>query len=151
MEPGPELEAWQRELLEGQAVGRLATNGPGGRPHLVPVCYALTAGEVVVAVDEKPKRPGRLARLRNIDRDARATLLVDRYDDAWEDLAWVRLDCDARVVERGGDRPAALAALRARYPRYWPMALEVLPLIVLRPIRVAGWRWRQDEARRPLP
>ncbi|MGI8927290.1 MAG: TIGR03668 family PPOX class F420-dependent oxidoreductase [Tepidiformaceae bacterium] len=136
------LEAWQVALLEECRVARLAKLSAGGQSHLVPVCYALVGSEVAIPVDEKRKKPGRLARLRNIDRDARATLLIDRYEDDWTRLAWVRLECEARVLERGDERPVALAALRARYPQYGAMALEGLPLILLTVRRVVGWRAR---------
>jgi PPOX class probable F420-dependent enzyme len=139
------LAPWERALLEECRVARLATLAAGGRPHLVPVCYALVGDEVAIAVDEKPKAPGRLARLRNLDRDPRATLLVDRYEDDWERLAWVRLDCRAAVLERGEAEPAMLAALRARYHQYGTMKLEALSLIVLRPERVVSWRWQGND------
>ena len=137
------LEAWQRELLQDCKVGRLATLTADGGPHLVPVCYALLEDEtLVIAIDEKPKRAGRLARLQNIDRDARVALLVDVYDDDdWERLAWVRVDGEATVVEAGGERADALGTLRGRYEQYRGMALEERPLIVIRARKVTGWRW----------
>lgn len=138
------FERWQMELLEECRVARLGTIASGGRPRLVPVCYAVVDGAVVMAVDEKPKRGGRLARLRDIARDPRATLLVDRYEDDWTRLAWVRIEGAAAVQERGEEHPAALEALRARYPQYGEMGLEALPLIVVTPERVVGWRWGGD-------
>jgi PPOX class probable F420-dependent enzyme len=137
------LEGWQRDLLETARVARLATISPDGRPHLVPVCYALVEGELVIAVDEKPKRPGTLARVRNITRDPRATLLVDHYADDWDQLVWVRIDARARVLDAGSERPAALDALRTRYLQYREMALEGLPLIILTPEQVVSWRSRE--------
>lgn len=135
------FEPWQRDLLEASRVARLATIGPAGEPHLVPVCFALAGGRVVIAIDEKPKRTAtRLARLRNIARDPRITFLADRYDDDWQTLAWVRIDGQATVFERGEDQPAALAALRARYRQYAEMRLEELPLIAIEPLRVTAWR-----------
>ena len=95
----------------------------------------------MVAVDEKPRREGRLARLRDIERDPRVTLLVDRYEDEWTRLAWVRVEGRATVLERGEEDPAALDALRRRYRQYLGMGLEGLPLIVVAPERVVGWRW----------
>ncbi|MEO9255813.1 MAG: TIGR03668 family PPOX class F420-dependent oxidoreductase, partial [Tepidiformaceae bacterium] len=112
-----------------------------GRPKLVPVCYAFEDGRFGIAIDEKPKRSTNLARLANIARDPRATLLIDCYADDWTQLAWLRLDCSATVFERGDERPAMLAALRQRYPQYEGMALEARPLIVLEVERVVGWRW----------
>jgi PPOX class probable F420-dependent enzyme len=136
------FEAWQREFLEASKVARLSTLTADGAPHLVPVCYALLEDNtIVIAIDEKPKRPGRLARLRHIDRDPRVALLVDRYDDDnWQRLAWVRVDGEAGVVEVAGERPGALGTLRERYEQYRTMSLEERPMIVIKPRRVTGWR-----------
>ncbi|HEY4668183.1 MAG TPA: pyridoxamine 5'-phosphate oxidase family protein, partial [Tepidiformaceae bacterium] len=75
------FEPWQRELFETSRVGRLATIARDGSPHVVPVCYAMVGDQFVIAVDEKPKRSTRLARLANIERDHRVSLLVDHYED----------------------------------------------------------------------
>lgn len=121
-------------------MGRLGTISASGRPHLVPVCYALHEGVVVIAVDEKPKRETLgLARLRNIRRDPRVTLLVDRYAEDWSRLAWVRIDAVASIVDSGAANSGAMTALRARYQQYEGMALEQLPLIVLQPERISSW------------
>jgi PPOX class probable F420-dependent enzyme len=132
---------WELELIELCRVVRLGTVARDGKPHLVPACFALLEGRIVIAIDEKPKRAGELARVRNIGRDPRVTLLFDRYDDAdWSRLAWVRVDGEARVLPRGDELPAALVALRMRYPQYRSMALEGLPLIVAEAVRVVSWR-----------
>ena len=136
---------WQTALLEEQRVATLGTLTASGAPHLVPVCYALDAGDIVIAHDEKPKAPGPLARIRNVERDPRATLLVQRYDDDWTRLAWVRLVGRAHVVEAGRMRPPALTALRRRYPQYREMDLEGRPLLVLVPARLVAWRWQNLE------
>ncbi len=141
------MEAWQERLLAEERSGVLGTIGRSGLPQLVPVCFALVGGDVAIAIDEKPKQGVTLARVRNIERDPRATLLVDHYEDQWEQLAWLRLEGDAGVLERGDEWPEALDALRRRYPRYRAMALEELPLIRLRPTRVVGWRWQDGQAR----
>lgn len=134
---------WQRELFEESRVARLGTLARDGRPHLVPVCFAVLREAIAVAVDEKPKRSTRLARLANVERDPRVTLLVDRYDDDWERLAWVRVDGRGSVFERGGMWPEALAELRRRYSQYQAMALEELPMLRIEPERIAGWRWHE--------
>ena len=139
------MEAWQERLLAEERSGVLGTVARSGLPQLVPVCFALVGGDVAIAIDEKPKRGVTLARVRNIERDPRATLLVDHYEDQWEQLAWLRLEGDAGVLERGDEWPEALDALRRRYPRYRAMALEELPLIRLRPTRVVGWRWQDGQ------
>lgn len=136
------FEAWMLELLDECPVGRLGTIAADGRPHLVPVCYAVVDGMIGIAIDEKPKRPGAtLARVRNIDRDRRATLLVDRYDSDWTRLAWVRIDAEGEVLARGDEWPEMLGALRERYHQYRGMTLEELPLLRLQPVGVRSWRW----------
>lgn len=146
---GSVFEPWQEELLATCRAGRLATVGDGGLPRLVPVCYARDGATFVIAIDEKPKRGTRLARLRDLERDPRAVLLIDLYDDDWRRLAWVRVEGEGGVVERGADRPQALAALRERYPQYRTMVLEERPLIVITPRRVAAWRWSGEDAPAP--
>lgn len=141
------FDSRERDLLARAAIACLGTSGPAGWPHLVPVCFALAGDEVVIAVDEKPKRPGELARLANIRRDRRVTLLADQWDGSdWSRLAWVRVEGHARVFDRGDEWPAALGALRARYPQYGAMRLEASPLIAIAPVRVVSW-WATPAAR----
>jgi PPOX class probable F420-dependent enzyme len=137
----PTFEPWHTALIDELRVARLATIGTAGAPHLVPVSYVLAQGAIWIPVDEKPKATTDLARLRNIERDRRVSLLFDRYDDDWTRLAWVRDDGSARVLEAGHESPGALAALRSRYAQYAGMALEERPLIAITPVRIAAWRW----------
>jgi len=139
--PARAFEPWEAALVESARVARLATIAPDGRPHLVPVCFAWTEGRFAIAIDEKPKRSGPLARVRNIERDPRVTLLVDHYDDDWTHLAWLRIDGKAAVLSRGDARPDILAALRARYQQYASMDIESRPLILITPSRIASWRF----------
>ncbi len=136
-----DLEDWVERLADECRVARLGTLAKDGQPHLVPVCYAFVDGDFAIAIDEKPKKAGTLARVRNIERDPRVTLLIDRYDDDWTKLAWVRIEGRATVLQSGTDWPAALSALRSRYRPYETMALEDLPLLRIRPERVVSWRW----------
>lgn len=136
------MEGWERALLEEARRGYLATVSPTGRPHLVPVCFALVGEQVVTPVDEKPKSGRTLARLRNIAHEPRVALLVDRWSEAWDALAWVRVDGEAVVLARGDALPEALVALRRKYPQYREMALEGRPLVVVDVRRVVSWRAR---------
>ena len=83
-------------------MARLATIGPGGRPHLVPITFALDGDTIYTAVDQKRKVTTRLQRLRNVATDPRVSVLADHYDDEdWSSLWWVRADGAARVVTPG--------------------------------------------------
>jgi PPOX class probable F420-dependent enzyme len=125
-------------LLDTWPVARLATAGAAG-PHLVPLVFARAGGLLWSPVDGKPKRGGELARLRNVERDPRVSLLLDRYEEDWSRLWWIRVDARARVVR--GEVAEALAALRAKYPQYAltrPLR-EPATLLALRPERVSSW------------
>jgi PPOX class probable F420-dependent enzyme len=100
---------------ENARVARLATVGPDGQPHVVPVCFALDGGTLYTAVDEKPKRSRRLQRLIDIEANPRVELLVDEYDEDWSRLRWVKLRGTARVVDRD---ERALELLQAKYEQY---------------------------------
>ena len=105
-------------LLEQMRVATLATLSADGRPHLVPVVFALDGIDVVTAVDGKPKKGKVLARIGNVVRDPRVTLLAHRYDEDWSKLWWVRVDGRASVEEGGEAFARALNSLRDRYPQY---------------------------------
>jgi PPOX class probable F420-dependent enzyme len=101
-------------------VARLATVGGDGRPHVVPVVFAVEADTVYSAVDDaKPKATLRLRRLANIAANPAVALLADHYEDDWTALWWVRADGTARVLEPGEPEAArACRLLGARYDQY---------------------------------
>jgi PPOX class probable F420-dependent enzyme len=131
-----------RRRVAGAPVARLATVRPDGSPRLVPVTFALLPepGDLLCfAVDEvKPKRDARLARLDDIARDPRVTLLVDHYEDDWAALWWVRVDGTAAVHADGALRERALDALAAEYPPY-RVARPAGPVVAITPLRWSGW------------
>jgi PPOX class probable F420-dependent enzyme len=96
-------------------VARLATVAPDGRPHVVPICFAVEDDTLYTAIDEKPKRTRALQRLRNIEANPRVEVLVDHYEEDWSRLWWVRLRGTARVVERD---ERALDLLMTKYEQY---------------------------------
>jgi PPOX class probable F420-dependent enzyme len=118
----------------------LATAGASGQPQVVPVCFALAEGQIYIAIDEKPKSGRPLKRLRNISGNPQVSITVDHYEEDWGALWWVMVHGRAAVLSRGADRPAALEALRERYPQYRAMDLERLPLIEVAVERVIEWR-----------
>jgi PPOX class probable F420-dependent enzyme len=107
-----------RRRFAAARVARLATVGGDGMPHLVPVTFAVRGGVVVSAVDHKPKRTAALRRLANIEATGLVSLLVDRYEDDWTRLWWVRADGTARVLRAEADRTEPVRWLRGKYPQY---------------------------------
>lgn len=117
-------------------VARLATAGADGRPHLVPVCFAVEGDTVYSAVDDvKPKATIRLRRLANVAENPSVSLLVDHYSDDWSALWWVRADGRARVLEAA---PDAVALLAARYSQYRD-APPGGPVLAVDVERWSGW------------
>ena len=107
-----------RERFARERVARIATVGPGGAAHVIPVCFALEHDTLWWAVDAKPKRTTELRRLLNIRANPSVSLLVDVYDEDWTRLWWVRADGRAREVEDDRERARALEALIVKYPQY---------------------------------
>jgi PPOX class probable F420-dependent enzyme len=69
-----------RARFAAARVARLATAGGDGRPHLVPVTFAVEGDTVYTAVDDaKPKATMRLRRLANIAANPAVALLADHY------------------------------------------------------------------------
>jgi PPOX class probable F420-dependent enzyme len=99
-------------------VARLATTDADGRPHLVPIVFAIDGDTLYSAVDRKPKRSRRLRRIENARARPDVTVLVDHYEDDWSRLWWIRLRGSARVLDDGSERERALALLRDKYPQY---------------------------------
>jgi PPOX class probable F420-dependent enzyme len=139
-----ERDAIER-ILATWPVARLATLAADGRPELVPIVFAQSGGALWSPIDGKPKRGVELARVRNLRRDSRVSLLLDHYDPDWSQLWWLRLDGRAQVVPAtGAEALAAAGALRAKYLAY---ASGVTPLFAGEPtlIRIdverrLGWR-----------
>jgi PPOX class probable F420-dependent enzyme len=130
----------QRTFLAAQRVAHLATADAAGRPHVVPICYALIDDKVYFTIDEKPKKkPRELKRLANLRANPFAALVVDRYDEDWSRLGWVMVQGAAEVLESGAEHDAAQAALRKRYPQLAAMRIEHLPVVAVRIDHASSW------------
>lgn len=148
----PVLSEAELRFVAGERRAVLATRAPDGRPRLVPVCYVLTGEDehgrpiLFSPLDEKPKRsadPYQLARVQDLLVLPEATLLVDRWDEDWSRLAWVRLYGTAELLEpqphERDEHAAAVAALREKYPQYLDQGLEARPVIRIAVTRAVSW------------
>jgi PPOX class probable F420-dependent enzyme len=124
-----------RERFAAARVATLATADAAGRPHLVPLVFAVVGETIYSAVDHKPKRTTALRRLENVRANPAVALLVDHYAEDWTTLWWVRAEGRARVLDHD---ETATRALVAKYPQYADRAPtgEVLAVDVQ---RWAGW------------
>jgi PPOX class probable F420-dependent enzyme len=123
-------------------VARLATSTPDGKPHLVPVVFAVSSDSgadiVYTAVDAKPKTTQRLRRLANIAANPAVSLLVDHYAPDWTQLWWVRADGVAAIHSGGDAMDTGYRLLRAKYPQYQSVSLDG-PVIAVTVRRWSGW------------
>ena len=131
----------QRQFLNDQRVARLATADAAGQPHVVPICFALEESNVYITIDEKPKTTSarQLKRLRNILENPTVALVVDRYDENWDQLGWVMVRGPADVLDSGPEHDAAQSALKDRYPQLRQMEIDDLPVIAIRTAHVTSW------------
>lgn len=123
----------------------------------MPIAYAFEdapQGLVVYsALDEKRKTvadPRALARVRDIGTRPRVAVLVDHWAEDWSQLAWLRLEGTATVLEptqtSGGEHAHAVRLLRTRYPQYAAHALDERPMIKVVVKRISGWSARDTRA-----
>jgi PPOX class probable F420-dependent enzyme len=159
--PATLLDDRWRGFLGAARRATLATTAPSGRPRLVPICFVVGADDPAGRVrlysplDDKPKAvadPHRLARVRDILARPVASLLVDRWSEDWERLAWLRLETSADLLEPVGvgdagsdasedtsEHAAAVAALRAKYPQYADHRLGQRPVLRFTVEQVVVW------------
>jgi len=128
-----------RARLAAHDHGVLCTVHAARGVDAVPVVYVVDAdGYVGVPVDRvKQKASSRLQRERNLERDPRATLLVEHWDrDDWSQLWWVR--AELRWQPEAASRAKSLAGLlAARFEQYreQPFAHQ----LVLHVVGISGW------------
>ena len=146
------------DVLSSARRAVLATIREDGSPRLVPITYAVAHdGDAMVlysALDEKPKTVGDvrdLARVRDILAQPRVAVVVDHWSEDWAELAWVRLDGTASLLEPAdqaidpagaAEHARAVSLLRQRYAQYGTQRLEALPVIRIAVERVKEWRAR---------
>lgn len=148
-----------RAFLDEQRIVQVATNGPRGRPHLVPLWYVVEDGgpSGAAPAESAPVLRGwtfaKSQKARNLERDPRATISIDD-GVAYEELRGAMLECDVEV-ER--DPEAVLPYGIALFERYvtdgGELAAEVREMVEAQarkrvglrflPTRVATWDHRK--------
>lgn len=120
--------AEQRRFVGTARVASLGTASAAARPHVVPICFVLSANTLYSVIDAKPKRfaAENLRRLRNIIENSQVAVLVDRYSEDWERLAYVLLR-------------RAIRLLRRKYSQYRTMPLTGRPIIKI--LLTSAYAW----------
>jgi PPOX class probable F420-dependent enzyme len=120
-------------------VAMLATVGPDGAPHLVPVVFAVHGDVCHTAVDAKRKSTKKLRQVGQHRGQPQVTMLVDHYDDDWSQLWWVRADGMASIHYSGEEMATGYALLRRKYLQYQRIALDG-PVVTVEVQRWASWQ-----------
>jgi nitroimidazol reductase NimA-like FMN-containing flavoprotein (pyridoxamine 5'-phosphate oxidase superfamily) len=81
-----------RSYLDAGQVANVATVGPKGRPHLVPVFYILEGDGIATWTY------GTSQKVANLRRLAEATVLVETGTD-YNELRGVSMECNVRIIE----------------------------------------------------
>lgn len=133
----PEVAAF----VARQRIAYLATADASGRPHVVPICFAVRGEVLYTVIDRKPKRspPERLRRVRNLLQNPRAAVVVNTYAEDWSQLGHVLLEGSTRILTSGPEHTLALQLLREKYEQYRAMALEDRPVIAVWIARASHW------------
>ncbi len=139
---------WEYMFISEQRVARLATVDAGGQPAVIPIVYAFDGAALFTPLDAKPKRiaKAQLQRVRNINANPRVAIIIDSYSEDWQQLAWVHVRGQARIVTSGATYTTGITLLRAKYPQYELMPLAGCPLIVIEPTHIRSWRASDAEA-----
>jgi PPOX class probable F420-dependent enzyme len=116
----------------------MSTLDADGSIHGVPVVFAAVGNEIVSPIDHKPKSGQTLARVKNLRRDERVTLLLDHWDEDWTKLAWLMVRGRGVIDEESSAE--LVSAIVARYPQYADV-LVADALIRIRPTRLSWWSW----------
>jgi PPOX class probable F420-dependent enzyme len=80
----------QRELLESERIVVVSTLGPRGWPHSMPLWYVVREGEIWIYTYAKSQK------VRNLERDPRATLLVETGHEYGE-LRGLEIEAEAEI------------------------------------------------------
>jgi PPOX class probable F420-dependent enzyme len=80
----------QRELIESERVVVVSTLGPRGWPHSMPLWYVPRDGEIWIYTYAKSQK------VRNLERDPRATLLLETGHEYGE-LRGVEIEAEAEI------------------------------------------------------
>jgi len=129
------LTKTETDFIKQQGVARIATIGPDGMPHNVPVCPVLDGGRVYIGADKNG------AKVRNIEANSKATIVFDVYRDSWKDLRGVMLRCSARLVDEK-EFKRIRRKLYAKYPHYeTDAALEPEDSVIIELIPEKKFSW----------
>ncbi len=122
--------------LRGQRRGYLATVGPDGQPHIVPLTYVFNEDQD--AIDIGGVGFGSSKKWRDAQRNRKVTFLVeDVVAGPPRQAHAIEVRGDAELHQTGGE------SINPRFPNFAP------EFIRLRPKRIVSWGLEEGEGFRP--
>jgi PPOX class probable F420-dependent enzyme len=94
-------EAERRELIDSERIVAVASFGPRGWPHVMPLWYVPRDGEIWIYTYAKSQK------VRNLERDPRATLMIET-GHSYLELRGVEIEAEAEI-HRAPETVLALA------------------------------------------
>jgi PPOX class probable F420-dependent enzyme len=125
------LSSKELSFLRSHELCRLATASKDGRPHVVPVIYALDGEDIIIAVDYGTKKLG------NLRQNNRVALVVDDYRPNHA----VMVEGECSILERGKEYLRLLQILFDRFEVYRkdPWGEGESPILRVTPTRAVVW------------
>ena len=119
------------DYLTSQTLARLATVGPDGRPHVIPVTFTFNDEEDAIDVGDIAFAKGK--KWRDATQNQKVTILVDDVIPEPRRARAVEIRGDAELHETGGDR------INPRFGNFTPEFLRI------RPKRIVSWGVEERE------
>ena len=143
-----EMDEGERlRFFDEERVATVGSFGPRGWPHLMPLWFVVRDGEIWSWTFTKSQK------IKNLERDSRATLLVEAGEE-YSELRGVQIECEAmlrqdldfvvdfavelvtRYAPEGQEvTPEATAAFRAQAPKR--------TVLQFKPVRTISWDHRK--------
>jgi PPOX class probable F420-dependent enzyme len=137
----PELH----RFLQEERVVTVATIGPNGRPHLMPLWFVAEGSVISAWTFAKSQK------VKNLERDPRATLQIEAGDQ-YQELRGAMLECDVEIIRDVAKVTKTGTAIMSRYAGI-PVGDEVPDsvraqapkrvVLVFRATRVSSWDHRK--------
>jgi len=122
------------EYLRGQRLGRLATVGADGQPHVIPVTYVYNDDEDTIDIGGIAFGSGK--KWRDVQANPRVAFLVD--ESTGTSARAVEIRGTAEAHETGGEE------INPRFPNFAPEFIRI------RPTRIVSWGVDEEETGRDL-
>jgi PPOX class probable F420-dependent enzyme len=127
------------KLVAGQRSSNVATIGPDGSPHVVPICHVLANGRLYFGTGRNSLK------VRHLRANPAIAVSVDVYAEDWSLLKGVMIQGTAELIGRGPRFREIRDLLYRKYQQYpsdAPLSERDSVMIEVVPRRVAAWGFK---------